>query len=285
MRRNASAPPAASCRPHSSGSYAKLHTTMAVFGFKGHASATHFHRNGYITIPHHGKVFFIGGGGVLLGWLQFQHTADLTLSMRTFRTHKNKPGCSHMSLPGLTGNRELNCYLTRFGLYDCNFNSLERTADQSAYKIIENKSFLQKVLRKNLNESPSFRKCSDKKIHPLKDGFFILPVVNKFVNKHTAPTEAIVAKSFTRNGIIIFKNAAFFFITHVKNILFYCIGNLSFFLYLKTPILHKKNSNYKKGGFATLCYFVAPLRNLFWYRKILSKMWPSVTFLEEFPIT
>lgn len=60
----------------------------------------------------------------------------------------------------LIDNYEWNSYLPRFGLYDCDFKTFERTPKPSAYffkEIIENNGFSQEILRKYLNELPTLK--------------------------------------------------------------------------------------------------------------------------------
>lgn len=60
----------------------------------------------------------------------------------------------------LLDNYEWNSYAPRFGLYDCDFKTFERTPKPSAYffkEIIENNGFSQKILRKYLNELPTLK--------------------------------------------------------------------------------------------------------------------------------
>lgn len=61
----------------------------------------------------------------------------------------------------LLDNYEWNSYAPRFGLFDCDFKTFERTPKPSAYffkEIIENNGFSQKILRKYLNELPTLKK-------------------------------------------------------------------------------------------------------------------------------
>ena len=55
--------------------------------------------------------------------------------------------------------------------------------------------------------------------------FVSLKIVDKFENKPTAPAEALVTKSFSRNGIVVFEYTAFFFVAHIQDVFFYDIGN------------------------------------------------------------
>lgn len=61
----------------------------------------------------------------------------------------------------LLDNYEWGSFIPRFGLFECNFKTFERTPRPSAYffkEIIENNGFSQKILRKYLNELPTLKK-------------------------------------------------------------------------------------------------------------------------------